>query len=278
MPNFQVQNSLPKGYVNKQSKRVVSINSNENKTEDPIELAYSLKDADRDLSDIEKEYETKAKIYNKEKHRRITPSFGTLTYLFRNLKGGNNTVVSSLRAALSERGAAPAIKDIIIKYDSLDEYSQKRIDVWDLICKDLRRPTTLVWNYFIKGIKLYVEALKTASIELNKPDLVETINKFARKESNQKDRELAARVSGLVSDTPLVNVEQNNTTNNKTINNTMNLFGKEFSNTIREVNSQLIGDKQTKFINPLELTEGNTDYIEAEFEDINKDASFIERE
>lgn len=277
-PNFQPQSELPKGYVNKQSKRVASINHNNNGNnpngdtskdeEEKIELAYSLKDADRDLSELEIEYETKAEKYNVEKYRRIYPSFGTLAYLFRNLKGGNNVVIGALRSALGERGAAPAIKDFITKYDSLDDYSQKRIDVWDLICRDLNRPTTLIWNHFIKGIKLYVEALKTASIELNKPDLVETINKFARKESNQKDRELAAKVSGLVSDSPLVNVNQ--TSETKTINNTMNLFGKEFTNTIREVNSQLIGDKETKFVAPLELTEGNNDYIEAEFEDIKE--------
>jgi hypothetical protein len=268
-PSFELSSQLPKGYVNKQNKRVSGIDNTKTKeAEEPINLAYTLKDADRELSDIEIDYENKSITYDKEKHRRIKPSFGTLGYMFRNLKGGNNTVIGALRASLSERGAAATIKDIIIKYDSLDEYSQLRTDVWDLICKDLRRPSTLVWNFFLKGIKLYVEALKTASIELNKPDLVDTINKFSRKEANQKDRELAAKVSGLIDDKPLVSIEQND--NRKVTNNTVNLFGKEFSDTIREVNNQLINDNETKFLEPKSLTEGTQDYIDAEFEDIKE--------
>lgn len=266
-PSFQVQNELPKGYINKQNKRVSSISNNEK--EKPIKLAFSIENSDRPLSDDEIGYENKAEKYNIDKYKRISPNFGTLAYLFRNVKGNNETVVGALRAALQERGAAGSgIKDIIIKYDSLDENSQKRIDVWDLICKDLRTSSTKVWNYFIKGIKLYVDAIKQTTIELNKPDLVETINKFGKKENNYKDRELAAKIGGLVDEAPLVNVTTNN--DNRKTTNTVNLFGKEFTDTIREVNAQLT-DKETKFISPLELTEGTTEYIEADYEMSNEE-------
>jgi hypothetical protein len=74
-------------------------------------------------------------------------------------------------------------------------------------------------------------------------------------------------MADLVNNEPLVSVNQTQTTN--TVNNTLNLFGQNFNDTIRDVNSQL-KEGETKLISPLELIEGKQDYITAEFEMVNE--------
>jgi hypothetical protein len=260
-PNFQIQNNPP---PNHRQKNIAHVTKKVTVIEEKIELEYSLKDADRPLSDIEIEYENKAEIYNIQKHRRVEPVFGTLAFMFRNVKGGNNTIIAALRASLGIQGAASHVKDVVIKYDSLDTYSQKRIDVFDLICIDLRTPAPKIWNFFVKGLKLYIEGLRDALIQLNTSQVIENVAKFGAKESNFKDRELFSKMADLIGNEPLVEVNQS--VNNNTVNNTLNLFGQNFNETIRDINSQL-KDNETKFIEPYQLTEGKQEYIEAKKEE-----------
>jgi hypothetical protein len=258
MPNFAVSTS----------------NGNKSKKEDKITLSYSLKDADRPFSDEEIEIAHKAEIYNvdKEGYDYIEPVLGTLIFLFRNLKGGNQSVIAALRTSLNQKYAAMhKIKDVVTKYDSLDKYSQKRADVWDLICKDLNISPARIWDYFVVGMKEFVKASATMGVELNKNDIIEATAKFAQNEKNSKDRELLFKAGNLISNEPLVEINQQT---NNTLNQQNNIFGESFAETIKNSNNQLRDKDDLKILEETkqrELTKGNQDYIDAEVLESDKD-------
>src|SRR5215831_7687687 len=216
---------------------------------------YSLKDAGRPLT-LEEEYaETGAVKFPVSKFPRVKPVPGTLGFLFRNLNGGNGTVAEALRNA-SESNASRFVKNFIILWEAMDEHSQNRVDIWDILCRKFSVQYKKFWGVIQEGLFDFNEAMTQIALSDYKPQHVELLKRMAAKERNHTDRRILTEVLGLTKQVPLFSFEDNS--KNITVNAQVPSF-----------NGSLERSGISKLVPPIKkpkaLSAGEQGYIDAEF-------------
>jgi hypothetical protein len=103
------------------------------------------------------------------------------------------------------------------------------------------------------------EQLTQIALSGYKPEFIQKLMKMAEDRRNHNDRKILAESLKLTGQAPLVNVQDNST--NVTLNQQTNNFP-SFASSIRR-SEKTIKHEDTAII-PKELTEGETDFIEAE--------------
>lgn len=234
---------------------------------------YSLKEADRPLDDKEIEAEEKATKFSRMVYRRIPPIPGTLAYLLRNIKGGNESVVEFLRwAKVGEKGNRTKFIDtFLILWENMDEFSRRRADIFDHLCRKYDIPLKRFWGVLQEGMFDHNDQITQTALNGAKPQFVERLIQLADKEKNHQDRKLVATAMNLVKDAPLINVEDKS--QHLTVN--QNSIGgiSSFSETIKR--SEQVVRRETEIPKPKELTEGDTEYIEAELVEDERELEFV---
>jgi hypothetical protein len=222
---------------------------------------YSLKDADRPLNEQEIEAEEKATKFSRMVYRRIPPIPGTLAYLLRNVKGGNESVVEFLRwAQVGETGNRTRfIKNFIILWENMDEFSRRRADIFDHLCRKYSIPLKRFWGVLQEGMFDHNDQITQTALNGAKPQFVERLLALTYDRRNHQDRKLAATAMKLVTDEPLIKIEDKS--QHLTVNNQNNIGIPSFSQTIKRSEEVV---RQREIDRPKELTEGNNDYIDAE--------------
>jgi hypothetical protein len=216
---------------------------------------YNLKDADRPLSEEEEEAEQKAESFPIHKYPKIKPIPGTLAYMFRNIKGGNESIIEFMRNAASSNNAK-FLKNFLILWNNMDEYSRKRIDIFDTLCRKYGVPNKKFWGVVQEGMFDYNDQLTQAALMGHKPEFVDLLRRMAAKERNAADRRLLAEALQLTAkQEPLIKVEDKSvhTTNNLNLNQVPS-----FVSSVRKTSMPDLPDRKA-------LTEGKQDYIDADF-------------
>lgn len=222
---------------------------------------FSLEDADRPLDENELEAEEKAIKYSRMVYRRIPPIPGTLAFALRNLKGGNESVIEFLRWSQTgeKSNRTKFIKEFIILWNNMDEFSRRRIDIFDHLCRKYSIPLKRFWGVLQEGLFDHYEQLAQTALGEAKQDLIKDIRKFSSREKGHADRKLLADMVKLTSDAPLIKVEDNS--QHLTVNNNSSI--PSFAQSIRRSEEFVRRDELEK-PKVRELTEGKQDYIEAE--------------
>lgn len=235
---------------------------------------FSLKNADRPLDENELEAEEKAVKYSRMVYRRIPPIPGTLAFALRNLKGGNESVIEFLRWAQHGENSnrTKFIKNFIILWDTMDEFSRRRIDIFDHLCRKYEIPLKRFWGVLQEGLFDHYAELAQTALGEGKLDLIENVKKFSSKEKGHQDRKLLADMMKLTTEAPLIKVEdksQHLTVNNSAV--------PSFIESIKRTEKTVRQNEQAPVVTPKELTEGEQNYIDAEtFEtEDDKELNFI---
>lgn len=224
----------------------------------------SVVDADRPLDEAELEAESKAERYSITEYPRINPMPGTLSWLLRNFKGGNEAVYNFLCEAQNSNDSK-FIKNFRILYNSMDEYSKKRIDIWDILCRKYEIRIKKFWAAIQEGMFDNNDALTQYALSGYKPQFVELLTRLVEKKGRTADIRLLAECLGL-SKGQVFQVFDQRTNNslNVQINNNGNGSVPNFAKSIKRTEApklELIGDEEEQ----LQLTEGKQDYIDTEF-------------
>jgi hypothetical protein len=228
---------------------------------------------DRPLEADEEEAEEKAIKLPRKRFKRIPPVPGTLGYLFRDLSGGNAAVFEFINNSLDKshrvksNTTAYKIYRVILMWNALDEFSQKRVDVFDWLCNEVGIAKDKFYAQAAQGMYDHYEAVSQRILMESKVDLINNVRQFARKERNYRDRELLAKATGTTKDSPLIGSIDNS---NKVTNNNLT-FESGFRDTLRATEKLTRADDPS-FIEaeiieerPRQLTEGNLeDMISAE--------------
>lgn len=233
-------------------------------------IVFSLKNADRPLDEKELEAEEKATKYPRLVYKRIPPIPGTLAFALRNLKGGNESVIEFLRWAQEgeHSNRTRFIKEFIILWEVMDEFSRRRIDIFDHLCRKYSIPLKRFWGVLQEGLFDHYKELAQTALGEGKLELIENVKKFAGREKGHQDRKLLADMCKLTSEAPLIKVEDNSkhlTLNNNGI--------PSFVDSIRRTEKVVRHNEELP--KPLELTEGETEYIDAETFENEKELSFV---
>lgn len=234
---------------------------------------FSLKNADRDLDEKELEAEEKAVKYSRLVYKRIPPIPGTLAFALRNLQGGNESVIEFLRWAQegNNNNRTKFIKEFIILWETMDEFSRRRVDIFDHLCRKYSIPVKRFWGVLQEGLFDHYKELAQTALGESQPELVASVRKFANKEKNHQDRKLLADMCKLTTEAPLVKVEDNSkhlTVNNNVV--------PSFVDSIRRT-EKVVRSNEVELPKPRELTEGEQKYIEAEVleSEDNRELEFI---
>lgn len=188
-------------------------------------LAITRKNS-KELADEEKDTIRNAIKLNKEDFPIILPMRATIGFMVRNMDGKNQQAIEFIRAGLPAISNGESfLVNLVREFDKLDVDSQNRVDCLDWLSRKNRVNPSRFLEALVEGITFSHNQMTRAIIASKKPDLAEKIIGDALKESKDKiaNKSLAARVTGLEQDKPLVNVEtgsktiNNNTTNNNVI-------------------------------------------------------------
>lgn len=245
-----------------------------------LDSEEKIKAPDRDLESNELEAEEKAIRLPKGKFARIAPIPGTLGYYLRDIQGGNAAVIEFLKISLKDNPGTKGIKvkKMIKLWELFDEFSKNRIDVFDWFCRKFDFPIHKFYGVVAEGMCLHHDILTARALMESKTELVNNVRKFARKETNFRDRELLAKATRLTQEAPLigsVNATTNVTNNNLTLE--QSGFKSLINRTDRMIDEEgIVIDaeivEENVEIKPRQLTEGNTNFISA------KESLFDERE
>lgn len=231
----------------------------------------SLTNNDRPLSQEEIDAEERAEKFSLRGFGRISPVPGTLGYLYRNLRGGNDAVIEHLRNA-STTNKAKFINNFLIIWNNLDKFSRRRVDIFDILCNKYNIPRAKFWGIIQEGMFESNNALSQIALSGHKPEFVELLKRQMAKEKNAGDRKLFAEIVGLVDQKPLINVEDNS--QHLTVNNNQSpipSFTRSMSRAEQGIKKGL-PSAQVK-----QLGEGKQDYIDAEIIRETKNGELIER-
>lgn len=225
---------------------------------------FSLKNADRDLDERELEAEEKATKFSRAIFKRIPPIPGTLGFMLRNIKGGNASVIEFLRwAQVGEKTNRTAfIKTFLILWDNMDEFSQRRVDIFDQLCRKYDIPLKRFWGVLQEGMFDHNEQITQTALSGYKPEFIQRLMALADKEKNHQDRRLMAEALNLSNKEPLVKIEDKS--QHLTVNQTNNL--PSFANSIKR-SEKTIRHQDIEFPEmnqPKMLSEGETDFIDVE--------------
>lgn len=244
--------------------------ANKNKLEKTA--TFSLKDADRPLDEKEVEAENNAVKFSLKGYPRVAPIPGTLGFLLRNLRGGNASVMEFLEYSITgdNTNRTKWIKNFIILWNGMDEFSKRRVDIFDILCRKYEIPRKRFWGVLQEGMFDFNDQLTQTALSGYKPEFIELLKKFAGDRRNHQDRALLAKATKLIDkDGPLIQVNDNSKT--MTVNNTQVNNGiPSFSESIRRSES---GIRQTTRIPTREvkqLEEGEQDYVDAVLIEVEK--------
>jgi hypothetical protein len=233
---------------------------------------FPLRGNDKDLTPEELEAEQKAEKFPIDKFPRISPVPGTLAFLLRSFRGRNESVIEFLEWTQKDehpgRTKAQFIKNFIIIWNNMDEWSRKRVDIFDVLCRKYEISRKRFWGILQEGIFDFHEELTQTALSGFKPEFIHLVNKMATKERHHQDRRLMAEMLGVTKAEPLVKIEDNSQTTNVT---NIAQFP-SFSDSIRR-SEQGIRHKDIAApkVEQKQLTEGEQNYIEAEWSDIKEE-------
>lgn len=237
------------------------------------EGAISLVDNDRPYSSEEEEAEVKAIRFSVTNFPRVPPIPGTLGFLSRNIRGGNEAIINFLKN-VGVGDNTKFIKNFIILWNVMDEYSRKRVDIFDILCEKYNVRKGKFWGRVQEGMFDNHEALAKQTLLGYKAEFVELLKKMARMPKNHKDRELLAHALGLKKDSPLLQFTDNSVTQNTKVEvNQTNINLPSFAKSMRQQPS--LEEEE-----PKQLSEGKQDYIDAEWQEVRRDLddfAFIEQ-
>ena len=233
----------------------------------------------RELENYELEAENKAIELSIKGFKRIKPVPGTLGYLFRDLMGGNHAVYEFVKNVLpsshyvggkfrNEKRVGTQVeqlaKRVILIWNSLDEFSQNRVDVFDHLCDKVNLPKREFYGIAQKGMFDHFEAVTQRVLLETKPEVANNMRQFAREERNFRDRELAAKATGLTKDAPIIgNIDASTKVNNNLV------FESNFASSMKDIEKQIKDSEgfiEGEIVNnePKQLSEGNTDFLNTE--------------
>lgn len=208
---------------------------------------------------------------------RIKPVPGTLGYLFRDLIGGNASVYEFVKNILPDSNYIGArsgaklgsktdqlAKKVILIFNALDEHSKNRVDVFDHLCDKVGLARREFYGLAQKGMFDHFEAISQRVLMETKPEVIHNVRQFAREERNFRDRELAAKATGLTKDAPIIgNIDASTKINNNlTIESNFSSSMKEIERQIKD--EEFIEGEVVNDIEPKQLNEGNTEFLNVE--------------
>lgn len=200
----------------------------------------------------ERGYAKLAKQLDIETFPLIQPLRGTVSFILKTMGRDNAEIRSYFNYTIYQHYST--IRKIIKGYDGLDEYSKKRHDCFDYLCiQHGMRPQKLIGFIAEGASQIGIDEIK-AIVNSGKMVFFKKVIEMMEEDTGFKDRELFARVTGLVSNAPIVAI--NNNTNNSTTNNNLKFQLPKFTEVTRN-NEQVVSEAK-------QLTAGTTDYIDAE--------------
>lgn len=226
---------------------------------------------DRPYSLDEEENEKKAERYSAKEYPRIPPIPGTLAFRFRNIKGGNESIMRFLLVC-EDKNRKKFVKDFEILWKNMDAFSKKRVDIFDVLCEKYNVSKKKFWGAIQEGMFDDSEAMVQISLHGQGHELVELIKGMAKLPKNFKDRELYAKMLGLAKDAPFMQYNDNSkheTTNNVQVNNNVPAFASSIRRSEKVIRQEA---------EPLALGEGKQDYVDAEFSASNDEEEPIKVE
>jgi hypothetical protein len=202
---------------------------------------------DKELTELEIDYERKAEILTIEKFPRIHPMRATIGFMTRNAKGGNYQMIEYIRMALPANALSTGrnnLADLITDFDNLDLASQQRIDCLDWLCRKNKVTIMRFIDALKDGIVAWFNNETAITIAQNKPDLAAKIFKDALGEDKKSivNKRLAAEIGGLSKSEPLVNIDQSQ----KTQVNIQNNVVLSFSDFIKKNDKEIRGKEENK--------------------------------
>lgn len=223
---------------------------------------YNLEESDRPYDDEEIESENQATKFPINIYKRIKPVHGTLGYAFRNIVGRNHVVIEALKnVGVHQSKTHRFIKEFIILWNNMDEYSRKRVDIFDWLCEKYDINKAKFFGIVQEGMFNFNNLMAQTALSGFTPEFIEIIKRMAKKEKNIGDRQLFAKMAGLTSEAPILQLNDNST-------NTKNeLHLHEASPLPSFANSMRKSDEGVRTISSAQqkaLTEGNQNYIDAE--------------
>lgn len=165
----------------------------------------------RALNEEELVFESTAKVLSKSKFKRIPPVLGTLAYLFRDVEGGNFTIVQIATEVIRsdpnrtrQNTIASKVNNLIFLWESLDDASKNRIDVFDYLCIECDLSKKKFYAVVMEGWFDNLEAVNQRILMETKREIIHNSRHFAKEERNFRDRELMASATGLKKESPLI--------------------------------------------------------------------------
>jgi hypothetical protein len=237
---------------------------------------YSLKNADRELSLEEIEAEDKAEKFSVKGFRRIKPVPGTLGFMLRNFADGdigkrNESVIQFLKwSQQSENGSqgkVKFVKNFLILWENMDEFSKRRVDIFDILCQKYGVQLKKFWGVLQEGLFDFNDIITQTAISGKKPEFIEILSKMMSRDKGTADRRLFAEAAKLITNEPLVKIED------KSQHLTVNSQMPSFLSSVKRADNIKHEDIE---IPNRQLTEGDTEFIDAEFEEV-REKELVER-
>lgn len=241
----------------------------------------------RALNKEEEEAEEKAESLPRAKYKRILPLPGTLAYLFRDIEGGNYTIANSVLettlADVNKRNPNTIVgkaNKVILLWNNFDEFSKRRIDVFDWLCEEVNLRKKKFYAIVMEGLYDHFDAISQRLLMESKPELINNARQFAKEERNFRDRELLAKATGVTKDAPLIGSIDNSTK----IQNNLN-YQSGFSDVIKDTEKIIQGEDNVDFVDA-EIVENERkslkpasfeNYIDANLFKEEKEEEFAER-
>lgn len=222
----------------------------------------SFKKANRPLDEEEEKALANAQKYDRFKHPKIDPVQGTLAYTFRNLEGGNEAVVEFLKRC-SKINTTKFLKNFLLLWKNLDDFSKKRIDIFDCFCEKYDINKGKFFGLVQEGLFGHEQAMRQISLAGYTPEFVDLIKRMAGKERNAQDRALLAKMLKLDEAAPLVSIQDNSVKNELHVH-AEKTSVPSFISSIRKGDEGIRREVSTTHLPLKQLSEGKQDYIEAE--------------
>lgn len=222
---------------------------------------------DRELDDLEIEAEEKAEKFSLREFKRINPIPGRLGFLLRNLHkdvGLRNETVMSFIDLVPDANQRKFVRILKTWWNILDDYSKRRVDIFDLFCEKYNINRAKLWAVIQEGMFSSNDALTKTALDGYKPKLIPLLIRMAEKERNAGDRKLLAEAVGIIGgEEAAVKIQDNR----QVINNNLNVTTDSsvipsFADAIRRSDKNVRKSPQLEEgVAPRELTEGTQDYI-----------------
>lgn len=193
----------------------------------------------------------------------IRPIRGTLAHKFILFNKENDEIILYLKQVKLSDGTNlihGAVNKIVDYYETLDEYSKMRHDLFDHLAAKFRVSGYKFWGWIAEGIARISDEEVESLLLSSRTPLIQKVNEMAMTDGGHKDRDLLARITGIVKPAALVNINQNNNTVNV---NSLPKFHEDSKRIEQEIEASKVA--------PRELSEGTKNYIEAEIEEVREE-------